>query len=84
MIKTEQLYILILVCFFCPFTIASDLMPSHPDVCAYLDPGTGSFIFQMLIAGFVGGLFALKLFWAKIKIFITALFSKRKKEDDSK
>ena len=53
-------------------------------ILAYLDPGTGSFIFQMLIAGFVGGLFALKLFWAHIKTFFSTVFSKRKKEDDTK
>lgn len=33
---------------------------------AYLDPGTGSFIFQMIIAGVVGGLFTIKTFWRKI------------------
>ena len=34
---------------------------------AYLDPGTGSYVLQILIAAFVGGLFALKGFWSKIK-----------------
>ena len=53
-------------------------------IFAYLDPGTGSFIFQMLIAGFVGGLFALKLFWVHIKAFFSTVFSKRKKEDAPK
>ena len=33
---------------------------------AYLDPGTGSFVFQMIIAGLVGGLFTIKTFWRKI------------------
>jgi len=46
---------------------------------AYLDPGTGSYIFQLIIAAFVGGLFAVKLFWNKIKIFLKNLFSKRGK-----
>ncbi len=27
-------------------------------LCAYLDPGTGSLILQMIIAGLCGGLFA--------------------------
>ena len=36
---------------------------------AYLDPGTGSFVFQMIIAGVVGGLFAIKTFWRKIISF---------------
>lgn len=44
---------------------------------AYLDPGFGSFIFQMLIAGLVGTGFAVKLFWTQIKCFITALFTKK-------
>ena len=46
---------------------------------AYLDPGTGSYIFQLIIAAFVGGLFAVKLFWNKIKIFLKNLFSKGEK-----
>jgi hypothetical protein len=54
-----------------------------PSAYAYLDPGTGSFIFQMLIAGLVGMSFALKLFWAQIKMFFMSLFSKNKKENDS-
>lgn len=36
---------------------------------AYLDPGTGSYILQVLIAAIVGGLFAIKPFWVKIKSF---------------
>ncbi len=43
---------------------------------AYLDPGTGSYLFQILIAGLVGGLFALKLFWKQIKDFFQKLFGK--------
>ena len=36
---------------------------------AYLDPGTGSFVFQMLIAAGLGGLYAIKTFWGNIKTF---------------
>ncbi len=43
-------------------------------VIAYLDPGTGAFIFQMLIAGIVGAGFAIKLFWHNIKNFFMKLF----------
>lgn len=34
---------------------------------AYLDPGTGSYLFQLLIAGFLGSLFFLKSAIKKIK-----------------
>ena len=44
-------------------------------VCAYIDPGTGALIFQMIIAGLLGGLFAIKLFWSNIKNFVKKLFS---------
>lgn len=44
---------------------------------AYLDPGTGSYLFQVLIAGFVGGAFFIKTFWKNISNFVTSLFSKK-------
>lgn len=34
---------------------------------AYIDPGSGSIVFQMIIAAIVGGVFTLKLFWKKLK-----------------
>lgn len=36
---------------------------------AYLDPGTGSYVIQLLIAGLMGALFLVKLYWGKIKSF---------------
>ena len=44
---------------------------------AYLDPGTGSYIFQVLVATFIGALFTIKMYWQKIKIFFSNLFSKK-------
>lgn len=48
---------------------------------AYLDPGSGSFLIQLLIAGLVGAGFLIKTYWKKIK----GLFNRSapKKEDDS-
>lgn len=43
---------------------------------AYLDPGAGSFILQMLIAGIVGALFTIKLYWYRLKVFVAGLFGK--------
>jgi len=36
--------------------------PAH----AYIDPGTGSYLFQLAIAGFLGGAFVLRLYWRKL------------------
>ena len=43
----------------------------------YVDPGTGSYILQIIIAGLLGGLFALKMSWKSIRLHLTNLFSKR-------
>jgi len=45
---------------------------------AYLDPGTGSFLLQLLLATFLGGLFMIKTFWKRIKNFFNRLFSRNK------
>ncbi len=34
---------------------------------AYIDPGTGSYIFQLAAAGALAALFTLKRYWARIK-----------------
>ena len=36
---------------------------------AYLDPGSGSLILQVLIGGIAAGLLAVKTYWLKIKAF---------------
>ncbi len=43
---------------------------------AYIDPGTGSYILQMVLGGLLGGLFAIKVYWKKI----TAFFRKKSLE----
>ena len=42
---------------------------------AYLDPGTGSYILQMIIAAVLIAPCAIKLFWKKIKRFFQKIFS---------
>ena len=45
---------------------------------AYIDPGTGSFIIQLLMGFLFGSLLAVKLFWNRIRGLITRLLSKGK------
>lgn len=47
-----------------------------PSAHAYLDPGSGSYIFQAVIAGALGVGVALKVFWGRIAAFFSGLFSK--------
>ncbi|MBI4092663.1 MAG: hypothetical protein HY420_01935 [Candidatus Kerfeldbacteria bacterium] len=45
---------------------------------AYIDPGTGSYFFQMLFGLIFGGLVAVKIFFRHLKTFFSKLVSKRK------
>ena len=36
-------------------------------VHAYIDPGTGNYLLQIIMAALFGALFAIKVFWTKIK-----------------
>lgn len=45
------------------------------DAHAYLDPGTGSMIIQMIIGAIAAGLLTMKFYWHKI----TTFFKDRKK-----
>lgn len=48
------------------------LLVSHAqgDAHAYLDPGTGSVALQLLLAGVVGGLATVRLYWDRVKTLI--------------
>ena len=46
----------------------------------YLDPGTGSYIVQLLVGGLLGGLFAIGLFWKRVIAFVKRLFKPRKND----
>ena len=37
---------------------------------AYIDPGSGSYFLQLLIAGLLAGLYSLKIYWAKVRGFL--------------
>lgn len=46
-------------------------------ILLYIDPGSGSYLLQLIIAAVLGGLFFFKNLWWKIKAF----FTRRKPED---
>ena len=48
---------------------------------AYLDPGSGSYLLQHLIAGAMGGLLMLRIYWSKVKAFFLRLFGRSVEED---
>ena len=60
--------------------IPFNLLAPHLRPLAYLDPGSGSIIVQVLIAGLMTVGIVVKLFWKKIKGIFNR--SSSKKEDD--
>ncbi|UCE98353.1 MAG: hypothetical protein JSV74_03265 [Dehalococcoidia bacterium] len=62
-----------------PVDLQPNLMPP-----AYIDPGTGSLVIQVIIGTVAGALLTIKVFWNRIKLFISNLFAKNpnKTEDD--
>ena len=57
--------------------LAAGLWPATAH--AYIDPGTGSFVIQGIIAAVVGAGFAIKVFWHRI---VSALTGKSPAEND--
>lgn len=47
---------------------------------AYVDPGTGSYVLQIVIAGIAAATFSLKLFWGRIRAYFS---SPSPKEEDT-
>lgn len=51
---------------------------------AYIDPGTGSYILQIVIAGVVGAAFTLKLLWRRITLLASRLSSRKKNRPEER
>ena len=49
---------------------------------AYLDPGSGSFILQLILASLMGALFMLGMYWKKVKVYFKNLFKKKDERMD--
>ena len=73
--KISQIFLAIVVLsFFSQFSL--------PDAFAYIDPGSGSIVIQMLIGALVGVGIAVKVFWFKIKLRLSSVFNKNDSNDE--
>ena len=64
-----------------PLLAAALCLWSRP-AYAYIDGGTASMIFQMLIAGGLAAMVTLRVFWARIKLFLGSIFWKKSSVDE--
>ena len=44
---------------------------------AYRDPGSGSYMLQILLGTLVAGFFAIKPYWQRLKVFFNERFRKK-------
>lgn len=58
--------------------IVSAMLMLGQEAQAYLDPGTGSYILQIVIASVAAVFVGIKVFWNHIKNFIFGFFFKKK------
>lgn len=61
---------------FIVITVISLILPRQ--IYAYIDPGSGSCIFQVVIGILLAGLFSVKVFFNQIKTFFSELFCRKK------
>lgn len=52
------------------------------NILAYLDPGSGSYLLQLLVAAALGGLLLLRLYWAKVRSFVRRLLTGKDEAPD--
>lgn len=50
---------------------------------AYIDAGTGSMIFQAIVAGIVGALFTIKMYWRILRKKLGSFFGDKKSDETS-
>lgn len=62
--------------------VSTILLTSFPRYHAYLDPGSGSYFIQLLLASLMGALFVIGIYRKKVTDFFRKLFSKRESDDD--
>lgn len=60
----------------------SRVAPVSP-ICAYIDPGAGSLIFQILLGSALASLVAIKIFWHQLMGFAGRLIGRGSKNADA-
>lgn len=63
---------------------AAIFMASERPAHAYLDPGSGSMLVQMVVAAVAGALLSLRLFWGRLKLGVLSLFTRGKTDPEEK
>jgi hypothetical protein len=55
------------------FTVLTLLLATPVDALAYVDPGTGSYVFQLVIAGGLAAIYTVRRYWQSLTMAVRAL-----------
>jgi len=61
--------------------VVGALIPT--DAYAYIDPGTGSYVVQAIVAAVAGGAMAMRMYWDRVKAFLRGEASENDTEPGS-
>lgn len=64
-----------------PFALLMLCIVPASNAFAYIDAGTGSLIIQLAMGAFLGALFTVRLWWAKLKALLARISGRRDKDD---
>lgn len=64
------------------FTLVILSMLATNNAHAYIDPGSGSYMLQIIAAGVLSGIFIMKKFWRNISKFISSFLKKNSGDKD--
>jgi hypothetical protein len=67
-----------------PILVVALLLTSASDAWAYIDPGTGSYVFQLLIAGGLAGLYTVRRHWFTVKTSLISKFRRGANDNPSR
>jgi hypothetical protein len=68
MLQLDRRWVLVLVPLVLAFTEES--------AEAYVDPGSASYVFQLIVGALLGGLFVLRTYWARLVTAIRSVVSR--------
>lgn len=69
---------------FISLALVAVALASERSAHAYIDPGTGSYLFQIAVASLAAAAFTIKVYWRRIRSIFRSSKEKRKEREESK
>ena len=64
--------------------VVAAVLVTPTEAWAYVDPGTGSYLFQLAVAGALAGLYTLRMYWQSVKSTVRRLLKRRNADESAR